>query len=169
MNPRRVLLLATAVVAVAAMLQFGCSNKSSKSQSTPAAPTATVAAPPDHSADIRAALPAYVAAVGAPDGAYLYAHLHQTALHHYGVDACRAWFNAVTGDLTFAIDVHSISGPAPWTWQVYGETLATIPGVYTLQVTMTRNGQPAEAEVHFVWDTEQIKIVGFSPCVRPPQ
>jgi hypothetical protein len=165
MIPKAMLFLAAGLM----LLALACKNgESEPSPTATSAEPPTATAPVDHSAEIQAELPAYASAVTAGDGEYLRSHLHSTALHFYGAETCQAWFDNIGGDPTFALEVHSISGPAPWTWGVYGETIATVPDVYTVAVTMTRNGVPAEVEAHFTWNAEKGEIRGFSPCIPPP-
>jgi hypothetical protein len=136
--------------------------------SRPAATATPPAAGNDTAAKIRSAVPAYVTAVKTADGTYVVAHLHPTATRFYGEQVCRDFFSRLGADPTFAIQIDSINGPASWTWQIYGQTVGTIPDAYTLNVTITQRGASTKATVHFAWDAQRNELLVFSPCVRPP-
>jgi len=164
--------LAIALLAAVALVAFGCksSSKSTTARTTSTPAVASTRQPtPDHTSDVRSAVQEYAAAVVAGDGAFVVDHLHATAKHYYSADTCRTFFSRIGPDATFAINVHGISGPGPWTWVVYGKTVATIPDVYTLTVTITQHGASREGEAHFTWDAAAGKLRVFSPCVAPPQ
>jgi hypothetical protein len=143
---------------------------------SPAAPTNTPPAaqatpsptPADEATLIRAAIPEYAGAIAAAQGAYVVDHLDQSAIEHWGEAQCQAFFGALAPDPTFNIEVITISGPAPWTWQIYGETIGTIPDAYTADIRLSQAGQTVQTQAHFAWDDEAGKLRVFSPCVPPP-
>lgn len=145
-------------------------------EASPAAPTSTQAASataapteaPDEASLISEALTAYAAATAAADGNYVVDHLDQSAIDHWGEEQCRAFFGGLAPDPTFAIEVITISGPAPWTWQIYGETIGTIPDAHTADIRLTQGGQTVQTQAHFAWDDAAGKLRVFSPCVPPP-
>ena len=169
-NAGKTWLAAAALVALAVALA-GCRDSGGSTRDgdgAAAAPRATATSAPDFSDQVLAAVDDYAAAIASGDREYVIAHLHATANHFYGAETCRSWLGAIGADPTFRIDAHDVSGPAPWTWEVYGETIATLPDAYTLNVTLTQQGVAREAEVHFTWNAERGELRGFSPCVAPP-
>ena len=116
---------------------------------------------------IRAAVEGeYSQNLRAGNGSYVFSHLHQSAIAFYGNQACQDFFSHIVADPTFGVTVKSVSGPAPWTWQIYGDTVATIPDAYTLDVTLSQNGQTRSVSAHFAWDGAMLRV--FSPCRPPP-
>jgi hypothetical protein len=136
--------------------------------SAPAPPAPTAVPAPDIPSLIRAAVEGeYTEANRAGNGNYMVAHLHPSAPAFYGAAACQDFFSRLGADPTFTVRVNGISGPAPWTWQIYGETVGTIPDAYTVDVVLTQQGRTINASVHFAWDNASGLRV-FSPCRRPP-
>jgi hypothetical protein len=143
---------------------------------SPAAPTSTPPAaqatpsptPADEASLIRAAIPEYAAATAAAQGDYVVDHLDQAAIDHWGDAQCTAFFAALAPDPTFDIEVISLSGPAAWTWQIYGETIGTIPDAYTADIRLSQAGQTVQTQAHFAWDDARGQLRVFAPCVPPP-
>jgi hypothetical protein len=132
----------------------------------PPAPTATTA--PNIPALIQAAvLGEYTQAQRTASETYLVSHLDASAIAFYGQQACETWFAGLIPDSTFAIQISSITGPAPWTWQIFGETVGTIQDVYTVQAQLTQYGNTFNAAVHFAWNTSTQQLRIFSPCRGP--
>ena len=154
------------VLIAAAIVLAACSDGSGGG-ATPRQPTATDAPTQDYTSNVTEGAAAYAAAIRSGDGDWLFSHLHRTALSFYGVDTCRTWFDAIGADPTFALEIDSVSGPGPWTWAIYGDTIATIPDVYTASVSITQGGQTQDADIHLHWNAEAGALRVFSPCIPP--
>jgi hypothetical protein len=138
-------------------------------QGLPVAPQPVATATPAPSAPdlIRAALAGeYTQAIRSSNAGYLVAHLHPIGIQFYGLAKCQQYFPQVAPDPTFAIEVLSISAPAPFTWTIYGETVGTAQNIYTAHVRLTQRGTTVEADTHFGWDAQQ-GLQLFSPCRSP--
>lgn len=128
-------------------------------------PTGTPFSEPDK---IKIALNEYAGALRIGNGDYVFNHLHPIATQFYGEATCREFFRGLRPDSTFSIVVNSIRGPESWTWQVFGQTIGTVPNAYTLNVRLMQGGNTVTADVHYAWD-EQRGLLVFSPCASGPR
>ncbi len=134
-----------------------------------APPTPTQPPLPDIPALIQAAVTGeYTQAIRSGNSAYLLSHLDPIATSFYGQQACTSYLPTISADPTFTIQINGITGPASWTWMIYGETVGTIPDAYTLQVTLTQRGNTVNASVHFAWNSASQQLRVYSPCHPAP-
>jgi hypothetical protein len=90
--------------------------------------------------------------------------LHRSVRELYGTEVCRAYLAATLADSP-SVQVKSVLGFGPWTWERDGQTLL-IDDAYTVLVDRTIQGAVEQAEVHLALQ-DDASLGWFTDCGEP--